>query len=196
MERFKCGSIVLLNNDNGNFVSRAVRFFTNSTISHTDFTMGRIVEEEATLSAEPLISVLPLVTYFHDEGFEFKVYEIQGVPEVVLDKWVTGMFLDYAGTTYGFLQLLWFIYRWAMEKLGKDVRKGKNWFPQNKVCSEMVYNLMLKVGLYYRSDLKKKLDEWNENTVTPEDIKRVVEAFPAIFKLKLKCNRGTITFPS
>ena len=193
---YKCGSIDLLDNENGNFLSKAIRFFTNSTISHTDFTMGKIVKEESVLSAQALMSVLPLCTYFWDEYFTFTIYEIEGVPEKELEKIVRAMYIDFAGKKYGFMQLPWFIYRWFMERLGKDVRKQHNWFAKNNICSELVWMYLVKVSKgrdYGRfPELYAKLNEWNRDTVSPQDIKVIVESFPEIFVKKTFCEKTVV----
>jgi len=105
-----------------------------------------------------------------------------------------GIYTKTAGTSYGFLQLLWFIYRWMAEMLGFDVRKQRNWFPNGDVCSENAYRYLIErlqrngigVGAKRYRDIRlaiNKLREWNENTFTPVDLAMVIKSYPNLFEL-------------
>jgi hypothetical protein len=191
---FKCGSIDILNNLDGNFLSKAIRFFTKSQVSHCDFTMGRLMREESVLSAQELMSVLPLKTYIYNPDYVFTIYEIQQVSETELEQMVNSLYVDYAGKLYGFGQLLWFTYRWVAELFHKDVRKQDNWFGKNAICSELVYLLLCKIAKKRFPELEECLQQFNQNTITPADVQKIVEYFPNIFTKKMTCDHGTVTW--
>jgi len=176
------GDILLSSCNDGNFLSKAIKFFTNSEYTHTAPSMGDLgLGTESFLSAEPMICVLPK-TNWDKPTYKYKIFHFKNVPEDFMRQIVLQLYKEYAGTVYGWRSLFWFIYRWLMEKFGRDVRKQKNWFTVNGFCSELTYRLMLPVAEQYYPSLYLTLLEWNAETFSPKDTEIVISLFPNYFE--------------
>lgn len=189
MDKYKVGSVVLLNRSKGkesNWFSKAQVFFTGKPYTHCANIIGDVLTQQAVLSADELITVEPLSKYFDEEGTGIEIWEMPSVSEDRAKIILKDLYLAYGSTYYGFTQLLWFVYRWFMEKLGKDVRKKINPFRNGEICSELIYHYWERLPEYF--DLQKKLDEWNPDTVHAGDIHTIMTSFPDLFKLVYKRN--------
>lgn len=179
----KTGSIIILNNKKGVF-PKLVRFFTRSSFSHVAITLGKIIpNSESVLTAEGSgITVHPLKRYYENKNYDFSIYELKVATEKELQQLTLNMYEKDVYKPYAFFQNLWFIYRWFVEFFGMDVRKQGNWFPNNSICSEHGYQLLMMVAkLKNLKDLEKKLNEWNSNCFSPEDCFQVIKQFPQYF---------------
>lgn len=181
------GNILLLNRRKGGWFSNAQRFFTNKPYTHCALSAGNILSVESIFSADETMDMIPLQNYLAEDSTDIEIYEVKNVEPEVLDSIMKDMYLEYAGKGYGFLQLLWFVYRWANEKLGRDVRLKKNWFTDNLICSEMGYVFLTKVSTklekYHSYALITELNKTTPDTCHAGDIADLIHALPEIFNL-------------
>lgn len=187
-KKFREGSIILLNRlgKESSIFSKLQRFFTGMPYTHSAIVTRDIYEIQSVLSADELINTQPLDNYFNEEKTEIEIFDIidKRVNTEFKEETIKQLYEEYAGTMYGFAQVLWFVYRWFMEKLGKDVRKKKNPFNKGEICSELVWHYLDRVGDFI-PELKAKINEWNPDTIHAGDIHTICISLPKVFKLKL-----------
>ena len=186
------GAIVLVDSKGTSFISKCIKFFTGRvakrngvpSYTHAMFEVGDVCGVRSVLSAEELMAVMPLDKFRKDT--KFRIYSVNDDVKLIYVKEVLKEMYQTAGNRYGFLQLLWFVYRWAVEIMGFDVRRNKNFFPKGDICSEQTYRYLMKrlENTESCNDLRIFLEQWNENTVHPVDIAIVVKKFPRVFKLE------------
>ncbi len=184
----KLGDIILLNRKgkSSSIYSAAQRFFTKMPYTHTTVAMGNVLGFPSALSAEELVVVEPIQRYFEEEGTEIEIYRIHNLKLNVASDVISYLYFKESGAYYGFTQILWFIYRWFMESVfQKDVRKERNPMSKGIICSEPVYNYLVKMVSMDPdlcvTPLNSKLTEWNANTVNAGDIATICKSFPEIF---------------
>jgi hypothetical protein len=189
------GSIILVQNNEGHFLSNAIKFFTKRAAkkygvenwTHSMFYVGKFFNEDFVFSAEAAQSIMPLKK-FQKPKVKYVIYKINdNIKAEDLDNLIKDFFLNYAGDTYGFFQLFWFIYRWIAEIIGLDVRKKNNWFPTGDICSEMTFRFLTKRLEYSNKNViiknvLNKLNEWTENTIHPVDLAYIIKKFPLVFE--------------
>jgi hypothetical protein len=193
-ETFREGDILILNNTKTGICSSAIRTFTGQPYTHTAFVIGKVKDQVSIFEANLVTTIRPLQQIFDDKSIEFEIYRPRylGRP-FILSRFIKTLYIKYAGKEYGFLKILWFGYKRVAELLGYDVRKQKNWFSQGEICSEIVYRYLLiwvYKALHCKSinnkvalALKNKLEQWNENTVSPGDISAILQSQPKLFRL-------------
>ncbi|CAK0741563.1 hypothetical protein CCP1ISM_130014 [Azospirillaceae bacterium] len=177
----KPGQIVFSTNPNS-IHSKIVRFFTNSPYSHTFMITRSFGEIEAAQEAGMIISVVPFDKNYRQAKEErYVIYEIDPkfVSEEQISKSLSYCFNEYNGVQYGYLSLLWFVYRWANEKLlRRNVNHEKNWLANGVICSELVYYFLCNLGPIFEA----MMAPFNPDTIQPEDIRQIILANPEIFK--------------
>ena len=186
------GDIFILNRKGkfGNFYSKAQRFFTKLPFTHAAIQFGEVKEFESIISADELVCLIPTQKYFDEEKFgtDIEIWRIKNANKNDIEFYLERLYECLAGTSYGYVQILWFIYRWFMESVfQKDVRHFNNPFKNGTVCSELTWKF-----LYNMSDkipeLRKKLNEWTPDTVSSGDIHNICLLLPNVFELVYKTN--------
>lgn len=174
------GDIVCIN-ERG-FYASAQRFFTKFPYSHTAVGIGDVCGYPSLFEAKAHMAVTPLELLFEEEEKEFEIYKVN-IDPVIKSRAVDEIYHAYAGSIYGFTQILWFIYRWANEMFDRDVRKTTNPFSAGEICSEIVWHYLniISEGI---PELHKKVNEWNADTIHVGDIVAICKAFPNIFELE------------
>lgn len=177
----KRGDIGLSNNLKG-FFPAAIRFFTGSHISHSFLVGDSWLGHRAVIEAGNLVQVVPWKKFYVDKPTEeYWVYRIHDgkVKEQDMVIALSRCFNNYAGKTYGYLQLLWFIWRWAASKFGMDVRRCRNWLPGGVICSELVYWYLFYLG----GEFRKLIEPFTSNTIQAHDIYEIIQSRPDLFYL-------------
>lgn len=168
-------------NNKTSFFGKLIRFFTRSNITHSFLISFPNVGQVQFIEASKTVNEGSFeVNYVKDTGTSYIIYKIK-------DEWISSPFQinialekcrkEFLGVSYGYLQLLWFPYRWLMEKLGKDVRHENNWLSQGVICSELVYYFLVNVGLGHL------VLDFNPDTIQAQDILSIIEARQDIFEL-------------
>ena len=184
----KPGDIMLLNRhgEAQNFYSVCQRFFTKKPYTHTALVFGEVKGFQSVISSDEVVAVLPVRNYFAEEGTDIEIWRFKDNHSELIEDLLTKLYTGYADMSYGYLQIPWFIYRWFMESVfQKDVRKQKNWSTSGVVCSELIY-VYLECFIQFYPELKEKLDEWNQDTVSSGDMADIIHSFPEIFELIYK----------
>lgn len=180
------GMIYVFNNqDKSSIYSRLQHFFTKMPYSHTAIGAGDIMGDKHVLSSDHLCFLQPIETYIKSGKITQEVFKFKKASYVKTAPIIKKLHLQYSGTTYGYVQILWFAYRWLMEKLGKDVRKHHNWFATRTViCSELSFLYLHELAdMCQLTDLKDKLNEWHKDNVHVGDIRNIITCFPQYFDL-------------
>jgi hypothetical protein len=164
------GDIIIMNNWDGNFLSKAIRFFTKSW-SHTAlgfFDMGFHAKTAQTVfEANLTVGITDWERAYGYDALDLRVYQWAKPvdPQIVWE-----LFDKYNGNVYGWWQLIYFIWRWIVEGLHLPKRWAhKNFFPNREICTELIYVLMERKNEVGVAAVLAMLDR-DQNTVHPGDI--------------------------
>lgn len=176
---FKPGMIGFSARQN-NLMSKMIRFFIGR-FSHTFVTTLPFGGVPSLQEAELLIQVVPLTKYTNDKHNPFCLFEIapEFASEEVINKALLECYEEYAGVTYGVLQLPWFMWAWLNKKIGRDISHSNNWFTRGVICSELVYYFLVKLG----PEFKALVEEYNADVIQPVELYNILSAHPKMFKL-------------
>ena len=186
----KVGTIIFCNAYPGSFLSKAIRFFTNSNLTHAMYSVEDYMNRQQVFSAEINMEVLPYDSFSWEQQF---LYEWIGVDEQFLINTTRDQVKQWVGDGYAILRFTWFMWVWLVKKLGrKDVKKMNNWFPRHNECgtlaSRMIYEVACEVACKYFPDLKLELDQWYIENINQYDLYQIVNKYPNIFKFVGRVN--------
>jgi hypothetical protein len=93
------------------------------------------------------------------------------------------------GKDYGYASLVWFIWRWSVEKLHLPKRWAiHNWFPGGRVCSEVARLLLDRIGAREEELRGTRIITqavasvgYDVNASTPADVKRISVLLEAVW---------------
>lgn len=156
------------------------RFFTGKKVTHSFLVLDEYYGDFQLLDARLSVTLDPLNNILN-EGNDVWLYSIP-LNETESLRIKNLFFNNYIGKTYGFSQLIWFVWRRLLELLfKKDMRAKKNWFSEGILCSEIVYNVLMEisktkpmlapylnkyeVNSFHSGDCKELLDTLVENKV-------------------------------
>ena len=164
------GDIIIVNNKDGNFLSSAIQFFTKSW-SHTAigfFPLPKFPPLQTIFEANLTTGITTWNATYNNLDLDLRVY--RWTKDLGIEKIVWEIFDAYNGNTYGGAQLLWFVWRWIVEKLHLPIRWArKNFFPNKEICTEVVYAAFKKLNNPIVNVALEKLNK-DQNTVHPGDI--------------------------
>lgn len=162
------------------FYSRAVGFFTNSYWTHNFIVCSGMYGEPAALEADLKVQLVPMdKEYGAKNNDSYEIWRPTKASMKDRDYAARTTYVEYAGETYGFLQISWFVWAWLCVKIG--VKPGSNWFPSGVICSELTLYYLLALDGEYEEAFK----HLTLNEVTPDDIAIVVRGRPDLFELIL-----------
>ena len=190
MFNLKPGDIIIVNNWDGNFLSKAIQFFTKSW-SHTALGFFPIHRNplplQSVFEANLTIEITDWEKVYDDLNYDLRVYRWTRTLPVESVLWE--LFDKYNGATYGWWQLVYFVWRWVVEKLHLPQRWArKNFFPNREICTEIVYDFLVLLNDSVINVALHKLDR-NQNTVHPGDIIEVCEVLCTVGLLERVYNR-------
>jgi hypothetical protein len=177
---FRPGDIGLSRNYK-NKISFLMSFFADSQYSHSFVMTDPVLGIESLQQASFEVCIVPLDRY---DSSDFDRYQIWQIKDPYFDQEKAKQALaechqEFSGNTYGYIQLLWFIWRWFIKKVfKKDISHQENWWTEGVICSELVYWYLHKLGEPFQSILAS----FNADTITPEDIHQVMLAHPELFE--------------
>lgn len=157
------GDIVLVNNRNGNLLSKLIRWVTGSVWSHTavgffplrvlpDLTISQIFEANLSVCATSWVALV------NDKQMDIRVYRIKQLDPVTAQDFLAKLYVVHNNTTYGFFQLFFFLWRRLVELLRVPRRWAlHNPFTGNRICTGVIYDFLDEVR------------NWAERTATYED---------------------------
>lgn len=190
------GYIILVENLENSFISKAIKFFTKHiakkgnvpVFTHACYGIGKVLGIESVISAEEVITVMPFER-IKESNCNYYIYRINDAADKkLIDYSLSHMYKSTAGKGYGFWQLLWFIYRWFMEHIGFNVKHKKNWFPTGDICSENTYRYLMTRFTQQPitpaiAQVLVDLLNYTENTIHPVDLAIIIKNNPQVFVL-------------
>lgn len=184
MNTINLGDLIVFNATNGGWFSTLQRFFTNKPYTHVAVGIGKVANLDSVFEAREVMSVQPWINVTINKSIEYEVYEIAPEYKEKIQKIIISSYPEYAEATYGYLQLLHFVYQWFMRKVfKKDTRRSHNWFVHGIICSEYGYVILDRLDI---PEIRNFLYEWNSNNFNAGDMADVLHKFPNIFNLKFK----------
>jgi hypothetical protein len=178
------GMIFLSNNKKG-FFPAAIRFFTSSKISHSGLGFFPFGNNPSVIEAGSLVQVVPFAKHYKlDESKQYWAYQLIKVKSTnEMNQSLNKLFYQFAGVQYGYLQLIWFMYRWINEKIfRRDVRHQKNWLSDGVICSELCWHYLNNFGGEYA----ELVSGFNPDTIQAQDIWNLILSRPDLFRLAEK----------
>lgn len=161
-------------------LSKLIRFFTKSHLSHTFLIHYPQADIASVHEASFVVQVVPFDRFYHNHpDKQYWIYKVNGFTEEAKIEALRKCFNEFAGIKYGKFQILWFVWRWFNELFNRDIRSEKNWFTDGVICSELVYWY-----LHYLSDpLPELLKEFTPDTIQADDLHKLVINNPHLFEL-------------
>ena len=159
------GAVIVMAYKHFHVLSLGQRVFTRQPWTHTAIMLDPIVGVDSFIGADLTVDVQPFAHIRDDhEAYDYVVFDPLEFTTEQITAALAQTYTRFAGKTYGFLQLLWFIERWTMWTLfKKDVRKWHNPFPNGTICSEVVWWYLWFLG-EYRPEIRTLLDHWRSDT--------------------------------
>lgn len=185
----------------GTFFQKAVKFFTGSKWSHGFITTFPQEGRFTVLEASRTVQRVPLSDYQNDPNTLYEIYAPKGTTYAAITAALHQIEGGYLGVRYGYLQLLFFMWRWLNKKIfGRSIGREANWFPEGKICSEVQFDYMGALADETRTENFPSLEfgvaavdfhvfrvyareyGFTENTVAPEDLYLIVKDHPELFE--------------
>jgi hypothetical protein len=179
----KEGMIGFSNNKKG-FLPAIIRFFTKSKISHAFIVARNYGDQASVQEAGMVVQLGPLERlYTNNPSEDYWIYDCTKVTLEQKLKALDYCFKEYAIVEYGYLQLLWFVYRWfcveILKQNNKDVTRRNNWLSKGVICSELQYEYLIQLGGEYAELVR----DFNQDTIQAEDLRLIVASRPDLFCL-------------
>lgn len=179
------GDIVLVNNHKG-ILPKLIRFVTGSVWSHTAvgffplYVSGdRRVQQ--VFEANLVVHATSWANLRANPDLDIRVYRLDGLDTDAVEEVMATMYLNYNGSTYGWGQLPWFIFRRALEILHLPRRWAiYNWFPKGRICTGVTYDFLMGIRdscirhtqiALFRSDL----NYLRPQSLHPKDVERIMD---------------------
>lgn len=143
-------------------------------------------QHEQVQEASLEVSLVSLQSYRDDPNALYEIYAIKGVDATTQVASLTEMWLSYEEMTYGWSQIAWFMWRALNNIIGRTIKGERNWFPSGVICSGLVYRFLENLWKKYNYSLFRMMlstCEWDDDTVWPADIYKIVKQFPQSFQL-------------
>lgn len=167
---------IFLGNNCGSWVSKMIKKVTHSEWSHAGIILDATDFEAYVLGArEKGVDITTLSDYIADDKYGFKIYSIE-INQDIIDESLRKLTNEYFEKPYGYFQLLGFLI-WYKLKDWFGIRLKRNPIEFWTVCSELN-----AIYLKQLCDNIEEVDDWDVDLVVPEDIFRLFEKYPNIFK--------------
>src|ERR1017187_10572238 len=115
----------------------------------------------------------PSSEYLENNNYDYMIWRLINVPQDILDNCAKIVMQSGIHTGYGIPTILWFGWRWVLERFGVDTKGMHNFFP-GRICSEEVfYFLVLVAG--FRPEVREIIKPYNRYTVAPGDLVAMFE---------------------
>ena len=182
----KVGTIIFCNAYPGSFLSKCIRLFASSGLTHVTYSIEDYQGLSQVFSAEINMMVIPYNHFAWEQQF---IYEWVGVDEQFMIDTTRQQVAQWVQDGYGIARFIWFMWAWLLKKLGKkDIKKYHNFFPKHNECGTLTGRLMYIVACKYFPDLKAELDQWYIENLIQEDLYQIVLKYPHIFKFVGRVN--------
>jgi hypothetical protein len=187
----KPGDIIIVNNRGNSFFSKAIRFFTSVPWSHTALGFFDVPRNpfrvQTIFEANLTTGVTDWDKTYNDMSIDLRIYRWKVKVDSAPILW--RLFNKYNGNAYGFFQIVWFMWRWVVEKVHLPTRWArKNFFNDREICTEVVYVFFKELNDINVNAVLQKLNR-DQNTVHPGDILFICEELRKLDVLELVYNR-------
>ena|ERR1700676_5588979 len=170
----KYGHVILADTYSG-FIPYVIKMVTNSSFSHSLITTPNVLNTPMCMEAASVgVSMLSFEEgYGEQSGEDIRCFEVN-VPQEIKDAAIKSS-LKLLEKSYGYLELLWFIWRAINQLFRRDIKKQDNWSQSGLICSELCFEYLKACGLEHL------FSAYGNGSISPEDIYRVMKANPDIF---------------
>lgn len=165
-------------NSKTGWFSTLIRFFTKSKISHSFVMYYKQAGQRSVIEADIAVLTMNFDKHFKNDHTDYIIFDCIGTNPILEKDALNSCFVEFAGTTYGFSQCIWFMYRWLAEVFKIDVTHQKNWMTEGVICSELVWHFLDRLGPKF----SEAVAHLNPDTTNAEDILKVVRSRPDLFK--------------
>ena len=176
------GNVVLVQSKWGDnwfqtFISNAIRWLTSSQYSHSLVTLPQLLNCDMCVEAASNGVTLQRfdTTYWTNPSQACDVYELIGISDDIKAAAMKGL-LSELDTSYGYLEMPWFIWRALNRMVGRDIKSHDNWSQHGDICSWVCVQYLTACGL---GDLFR---DYGKCSVAPQDLRNIFDANPTIFK--------------
>ena len=170
------GDILILNNMDGNFLSKSIRFFSGEPWSHTGVVFFPFLGGPETgniFEADLLIKTTDWQSLVDDPYYDLRVYRWKN--QMNISPALLSVFKQFDGMLYGEMMLLWFIWAWIVKKLHLPLRWAiHNFFPGRGICTKVVYVFLQDLHDMYVTTAMSLVGK-DENTVAPANIMAICD---------------------
>lgn len=168
---------VCVSNTKKSFQSSVIRFFTQSSWSHSFITIPDLVGTPLAMEAAGSgVSICSFNKHYRDDKTQaYKVYRFRADP-IAIDSALAQLLVELQ-TGYGYLELPWFAWRGLNKMFGRDISSQDNWSQAGRICSELVAQYITYAGY------PQLLGRFGRGSINAQDIFEMVESNPEIFEL-------------
>jgi hypothetical protein len=159
------------------FIQKAIEYFSRSPFSHSFVIIDGPEDKTSVLeTSDTIIQVVPLERKLSEPDM-VEIYE-PIASKKAKHRALSASYQAYAGTWYGYMSYIWFIYRWLMRKFGKEPQHMWHCFNHGTICSELVSHYLFNLGGAHA----KLLDGRDLNTLSPQEIYELIQQNPSLFR--------------
>jgi hypothetical protein len=142
--------------------------------------VGDVASVGSILEASRFVQVVPFKRNYLDNPNEnFDLWRIKNVSKEKIENAMLSVYWQYSGRVYGVLQIIWFIWRWAHELFGIDIRRERAWFPGGQICSELLWHYLYRLDV---PEIKSHIVEWSSDSVNVQDFAELFQKLPEYFE--------------
>lgn len=159
------------------WIAKAIAWFTKSQWSHTFITVPPMLGKEMVMEAGEggVEMVMFDQAYRNNPDQKYEVYRVK-LPQATIDNAIAKC-MDKLEVPYGYLEYVWFIWRYLNMWFGRDIKSQDNWSTSKEVCAGLVDIYNDELGLQALSDV------FGNNSISAQDIYEIVKAHPELFEL-------------
>lgn len=149
---------------------------TASRWSHAFITIPSIVGKQMVLQAVTSgVSAVPFDSaYRNNDKISYEIYKFK-IKKGKIDSSISRC-MNRLGTSYGFLEYPWLLWRALNMLVGRDIKSHSNWCEQGTICSGLVRSYIEECGYNFFS-------EFGKDAVNPQDAYVVIKSHPELFEL-------------
>jgi hypothetical protein len=170
------GNIVLATEETS-FISKCIRWFTQSQFSHSFVTMPDVLS--LPMCIEAVAAGVDYVRfdseYSNNISASYQMWSIkidQNTKDMAMQSILKDLEIE-----YGVLQYAYFIWRKINSLLGKDIKSQNNWFNQGMICSQLCVAYLAACGL------ENIFIGYGKGSISPQDLFVIFNAHPELFEL-------------
>jgi hypothetical protein len=175
-EYMNSGNLVLATSKSS-FISKCIRWFTQSQFSHSFVTMPDVLGFPMCIeAAEGGVDYMRFdAEYSSNQDSSYEVWNIK-ISQSVKDAAMQSILNDLE-TNYGFLEYPWFMWRKLNSLFGRDIKSQNNWNTDGMICSQLCVAYLTACGL------SNIFAGYGKGSVAPQDLSVIFHAHPELFEL-------------